>query len=194
VSRVEELVKYCEEIASAAPELPFYFYHIPALNGVFLPMLPFLKAVDGRIPNFAGIKYTFESIYEYNQCMLYGKGKFQMLHGQDETILPALAMGGAQGGIGGTTNYNGRELVGIIEAWEKGDIETAREKQNFSQAVINVICNYRGNIVGGKRIMKLIGLDMGLNRTPFQNMTQEEEDNMRRELEAIGFFERCNKF
>jgi N-acetylneuraminate lyase len=157
-------------------------------------MLPFLKAVDGRIPNFAGIKYTFESIYEYNQCMLYGKGKFQMLHGQDETILPALAMGGAQGGIGGTTNYNGRELVGIIEAWEKGDIETAREKQNFSQAVINVICNYRGNIVGGKRIMKLIGLDMGLNRTPFQNMTQEEEDNMRRELEAIGFFERCNKF
>ena len=194
VGRVEELVKYCEEIASAAPNLPFYFYHIPALNGVYLPMLPFLKAVDGRIPNFAGIKYTFESIYEYNQCMLYGQGKFQMLHGQDETILPALAMGGAQGGIGGTTNYNGRELVGIIEAWEKGDIETAREKQNFSQAVINVICNYRGNIVGGKRIMKLIGLDMGLNRTPFQNMTQEEEDNMRRELEAIGFFERCNKF
>ena len=53
--RVEELVKYCEEIACGAPALPFYFYHIPALSGVFLPMLPFLKAVDGRIPNFAGI-------------------------------------------------------------------------------------------------------------------------------------------
>lgn len=60
--RIEELVKYCEEIACGAPKLPFYFYHIPALSGVFLPMLPFLKAVDGRIPNFAGIKYTFESI------------------------------------------------------------------------------------------------------------------------------------
>ena len=33
-----------------------------------------------------------------------------MLHGQDETILPCLAMGGAQGGIGGTTNYNGIKL------------------------------------------------------------------------------------
>ena len=54
-----------------------------------------------------------------------------MLHGQDETILPSLAQGGAKGGIGGTTNYNGRELTGIIEAWNKGDIETAREKQNF---------------------------------------------------------------
>ena len=194
IGRVEELVAYCEEIASAAPSLPFYFYHIPAFNGAYLPMLDFLKAVDGRIPNFAGIKYTYESLYEYNQCRLYKGGKYDMLHGQDETILPCLAMGGAQGGIGGTTNYNGRELVGILEAWKQGDLETAREKQNFAQEVINVICHYRGNIVAGKRIMKLIGLDLGKNRTPFRNMTDEEEAAMRQELEAIHFFDRCNRF
>ena len=43
VGRIEELVKYCEEIACGAPELPFYFYHIPAFNGAFLSMLDFLK-------------------------------------------------------------------------------------------------------------------------------------------------------
>ncbi len=193
INRVEELVKYCEEIAAGAPSLPFYYYHIPAFNGAYLSMLDFLKAADGRIPNFAGIKYTFESLYEYNRCRRYADGKFDMLHGQDETILPCLAMGGAQGGIGGTTNYNGRVLTGIIEAWQKGDLELARELQNFSQDVIDVICRYRGNIVGGKRIMKLIGLDLGPNRTPFQNLTAEEETAMRSELEAIGFFERCNK-
>lgn len=193
ISRIEELVKYCEAIANSAPDLPFYYYHIPAFNGAFLPMLELLKAVDRRISNFAGIKYTFESLYEYNQCRLYKNGKFDMLHGQDETILPSLAQGGAQGGIGGTTNYNGRELVAIIEAWKKGDIETAREKQNFSQEVINVICRYRGNIVGGKRIMKLLGFDLGPNRVPFQNMTNEEEQQMKKELEAINFFSRCNR-
>lgn len=193
INRVEELVKYCEEIAAGAPNLPFYFYHIPAFNNAYLPMVKFLEAVDGRIPNFAGIKYTFESIYEYNQCRLYGNGKFDMLHGQDETILPSLAMGGAKGGIGGTTNYNGRVLTQIIEAWNNGDLEQARELQNFAQEVINVICHYRGNIVGGKRIMKLIGLDLGKNRTPFQNLTDEEELAMKAELEAINFFERCNK-
>ena len=99
-----------------------------------------------------------------------------------------------RGGIGGTTNYNGKELVGIIDAWKNGDIETAREKQNFAQEVINVICHYRGNIVGGKRIMKLMGFDLGPNRTPFRNMTDEEEQAMKKELEAINFFERCNKF
>lgn len=192
INRIEELVKYIEIIASGAPELPFYYYHIPAFNGAYLPMVKLLEAVDGRVPNFAGIKYTFESIYEYNQCRLYKNGKYDMLHGQDETILPSLAMGGAQGGIGGTTNYNGRELVAIIEDWNRGDIEAAREHQNFSQEVINVIVKYRGNIVGGKRIMKLIGLDLGKNRVPFQNLTDKEEQELKADLEAIGFFSRCN--
>lgn len=193
INRVEELVKYIESIASAAPSLAFYYYHIPAFNGAYLPMVKLLEEVDGRVPNFAGIKYTFESIYEYNQCRLYKDGKYEMLHGQDETILPSLAMGGAQGGIGGTTNYNGRELVAIIEDWKKGDIEGARKHQNYSQEVINIICKYRGNIVGGKRIMKLIGLDMGKNRVPFQNLTDDEEKQLKKDLEDIDFFTHCNK-
>jgi signal-transduction protein with cAMP-binding, CBS, and nucleotidyltransferase domain len=84
-------------------------------------------------------------------------------------------------------------IVSQIKA-DSWRFETARERQNFSQEVINVICRYRGNIVGGKRIMKLIGLDLGKNRTPFQNMTDEEETAMKAELEAIHFFDRCNKF
>ncbi len=193
IGSIEQLCRYCEEIASAAPNLPFYYYHIPAFNGAFLSMYDFLKAVDGRIPNFAGIKYTFESLYEYNRCRRYQNGKFDMLHGQDETILPCLAMGGAQGGIGGTTNYNGRCLTGILEAWEKGDLEKARQLQDFAQDVIDVICNFRGNIVGGKRIMKLIGIDLGPNRVPFMSVTEEEEQELRRQLEAIDFFSHCNK-
>ena len=191
--RVEELVKYCEEIACGAPDLPFYFYHIPVLNGVYLPMLPFLKAAEDRIPNLVGIKYTYENLYEYNQCMLYKDGKFDMLHGQDESILNGLIMGGAQGGISGTGSYIGNVLVGIIDEYNKGNIEKARELQNYAQDVINVIAKYRGNIVCGKRIMKFLGLDLGINRTPFQNITDEEEAIIRKELEAIDFFNRGNK-
>lgn len=193
IGRIEELVKYIEEIAAGAPSLPFYYYHIPAFNGAFLPMLDLLKAVDGRVDNFAGIKYTFESLYEYNQCRAYKNGKYDMLHGQDETILAALALSDAKGGIGGTTNYNGRELTAIIDAWDRGDLDAAREHQNFSQEVINVICRYRGNIVAGKHIMKLIGLDLGPNRIPFRTITPDESTALRSELDAIGFFERCNK-
>jgi len=58
VDSIDYLVKCRAEIACVAPQLPIYFYHIPALCGVLLTMLPFLEAVDGRIQNFGGIKYT----------------------------------------------------------------------------------------------------------------------------------------
>lgn len=193
VGRVEELVDYCAEIAEAAPNLPFYFYHIPALNGVALPMLPFVKLAEERIPNFAGLKYTHADMYEYNQCMLYKNGKFDMLYGLDETILSALIMGGARGGISGTGNYIGNILTGIISAYHKGNIEEARSLQNYAQDVINVLVDHRGNIVAGKRIMKLMGLDLGTNRTPFRNITDEEEKVIKQKLEAINFFDKCNR-
>ena len=189
---IEQLISYIEPMAAAAPGLPFYYYHIPVFNGAYLSMLDLLKAVDGRIPNFAGIKYTYENLYEYNRCMRYADGKFDMLHGQDETILSALVMGGAKGGICGTSNYNAVCLNGIVDAWKAGDIDKARELQNYAQDVIDVIAKYRGNIVAGKRIMKLIGLDLGPNRAPFVSVTPEEEAKIKAELEAIDFFNRCN--
>jgi N-acetylneuraminate lyase len=125
--------------------------------------------------------------------MPYENGKFDMLHGQDETILSALVMGGAKGGISGTGSYIGKSLVGVIDEYNNGNLKDAVDHQNFAQEIINVIARYRGNIVAGKRIMKLIGIDLGINRTPFQNVTDEEEAIIRKELEAIGFFKRCNK-
>ena len=193
VGRVEELVAYCKEIASGAPNLPFYFYHIPVFIGAYLSMMDFMQLMEKEVQNFAGIKYTYESLYEYNQCMLYKDGKYDMLHGQDETILSALVMGGAKGGISGTANYNGIGLVNILKAWEAGDIATAVKHQNYAQDVINVIAKYRGNIVAGKRIMKMIGLDMGPNRIPFRNIEPAEETAIREGLEAIDFFNNCNK-
>ena len=46
--RKEELVGYCRTIAAAAPGLPFYYYHIPALNGVQLSVLNFLEAASEK--------------------------------------------------------------------------------------------------------------------------------------------------
>ncbi len=193
IARVEELALYCKAICEAAPGIPFYYYHMPVFSRTYVPMVGLLKEIDRlRVKNFAGIKFTNECLYEYNQCRLYKKGKYDILHGQDETALCSLVQGGARGCICGTTNYNGRVQNAILEAWEAGDIERANKMQNYSQEVINIICKYRGNIVGGKRIMKLIGLDLGPNRLPFQNLTSSEEKSLKKDLERIDFFSKCN--
>ena len=43
---VETLVHCMAEIASAAPQLPFYYYHIPILTGVGMDMIDFLKITE----------------------------------------------------------------------------------------------------------------------------------------------------
>ena len=187
INRIQELADYCAEIASGAPTLPFYYYHIPAFTGIHLSMVELLKAVDGRIDNFAGIKYTFESLFEYMLCHRYKNGKFDILHGQDETLLASLAMGGAQGCIGGTFNYAAGLYLKIQHAYANGNLELAQQLQQKSWDQIEVICRYRGNIVAGKQIMRQLGLDLGPNRTPFQNMTNAEYEQMKNELEAINF-------
>ncbi len=191
-ARVKELVDYCAALASAAPELPFYFYHMPGYTGVALSMVEFLEQSYDRIPNLAGIKYTHENLYEFNQCMLVRDGHFDMLHGQDETLLAGLALG-ATGGVGGTYNHMMGTYIELKAAFDAGDLKTAQNLQARSQAFINVLVRYRGNVVGGKRIMKFLGLDLGPNRIPIQNITPEEETQMKADLEEIGFFEYCNK-
>src|SRR5690606_16242256 len=42
IKSVAKLVDYCKEIAQAAPELPFYYYHIPVLSGAHLDMRDFV--------------------------------------------------------------------------------------------------------------------------------------------------------
>ncbi len=189
---VEALVEYCSRLARVVPDLPFFYYHIPVLNGVYLSMVSFLKQASEKIPNLAGIKYTHEDLYEFNQCMLLENGKYEMLHGRDETLICGLALG-AKGGVGGTYNHVMNLYIKIKEHFLKGEIEKARYYQNLSQEFINILVKYGGNVTAGKRMMKFLGLDFGPNRSPVQSISDENEKLMHKELTEIGFFEFCNK-
>jgi N-acetylneuraminate lyase len=190
--RNEEFVEYCKTIAAAAPSLPFYYYHIPPLNGFNLSVEDFLKAADGVIPNLAGVKYTNLNMFEYEQCRYISGGKFEMLWGFDEMFLDGLAFGN-KAGVGGTYNHCYSLYKNMKAAYEKGEMDTCRELQHQSHQFCEILGKYRGNLMGGKRMMKFIGLDCGPNRQPLQTISANEELQMKKDLEAIGFFEYCNK-
>lgn len=62
---LDTLIAGCADIATAAPETPFYFYDIPALTGVHFSMPDFLVQAAGRIPTLAGIKFTNTDLMAY---------------------------------------------------------------------------------------------------------------------------------
>lgn len=184
---VKMLAACCKEVAGAAPHLPFYYYHIPVLNGVSFPMIELLQSVDGTIPNFAGIKYTHEDFMDFLSCVRFQNGKYDMLWGRDENMLSALAVG-AKGAVGSTFNYAAPLYYGLINAFTHGDLKKAQALQQQSIDMIRLLGKY-GGIATGKAYMKLVGLDCGGFRLPVKNMTMEQFNAFRNEVKTVSFDE-----
>jgi N-acetylneuraminate lyase len=184
-ANAEILGQICEEIASVVPEMPFYYYHIPVLTGGNYAMIDLLHAVDGKIPNFAGIKYTHEDFMDFQSCMSFKDGKYDMLWGRDENMLSALVLG-AKGAVGSTFNYAAPLYYDLIDAFNANDLVKARELQQKSIDMIRLLGKY-GGISVGKAYMKLINLNCGEFRLPVKNMNETQSVLFKKDVEALGF-------
>ncbi|RIH63065.1 N-acetylneuraminate lyase [Mariniphaga sediminis] len=183
-----ELVDFCRQVASVVPDLPFYYYHIPERSGVNIRMSEFLKEGQKVIPNLAGIKFTDANFMEMQQCLALSNGRFDITHGQEQTLLCGLSIG-VKGAIGTSYNFVPRLYQELLEAFKNRDMEKARELQMESVKITEVIIKYGGGIVGGKAMMKLIGIDFGLCRSPLRNLSSTEYIGLERDLKETGFFD-----
>jgi N-acetylneuraminate lyase len=184
-TNIKQLVDFCAEVAAGAPNLPFYYYHMPAITGADLPMYDFLRLASHSIPNLAGIKFTHENLMDYRRCLEFESGRYDVLFGRDEILLAALAMG-AKGAVGSTYNYMPSIYRQVVDAFQKGDLETARRFQSQAIEIIAIMAR-NGGLPAGKAMMKLIGLDCGPVRSPLQNLTSEATEAFAMELKAAGF-------
>ncbi len=185
---VDVLVACMADIAAAAPELPFYYYHIPGLTGVNLDMVEFLGWGAERIPTLAGIKYSSPTLYEFQTCLDAAGGGFNLLFGVDEMLLSGLAAG-AHGAVGSTYNFAAPLYQAIMQAFAAGELAEAQRLQRLSaQMVRTVVGRYRG-AAGLKAMMAFAGLDCGPTRLPQVALTPAEIEALHGDLATLGFLE-----
>lgn len=184
-ANAEVLAYACAEIAAVVPHMPFYYYHIPVLTGGDYAMYDLLKAVDDKIKNFAGIKYTHEDFMDFQSCMSFKDGKYDMLWGRDENMLSALVLG-AKGAVGSTFNYAAPLYYELIDAFNTNNLPKARALQQKAIDMIRLLGKY-GGISVGKGYMKLINLDCGEFRLPVKNMNVSQFELFKKDVEALGF-------
>jgi N-acetylneuraminate lyase len=184
---IETLVACCAEIASAAPQTPFYYYDIPVLTGVNLPAAEFLERGAEHIPTLAGMKFTNGDLMAYQLCLRAGGGVFDVPYGFDEYMLGALAMG-ARGAVGSGFNFAGPVYARLLAAFQRGDLEAARLEQFRGVQIIQVLVGY-GYMGAAKAVMAMLGVDVGPARLPNGNPTPQQVKELRAKLEAMGFFE-----
>ena len=185
-SQVSELISFCVMAASGAPQLPFYYYHIPSISGVHISPYEFLLHAEEAIPNFRGIKFTDNNLMAFQQCLTYGSGKFDILHGYDEMLLAGLSLG-VKGAVGSTYNYMAPLYYQIIEAYRKKELELARDLQLRSVRLVEVLLDYGGAMSAGKKIMQLTGIDCGPVRAPLKPFEEERTADFIKNLNRTGF-------
>ncbi len=185
--RVEDLAEFCREVSAAAPSLPLYYYHIPALTGVSFPMAEFLPVAAERIPMLVGAKFTHEALDDYAQCVRMEDGRFNMLFGRDEMLLAALALG-ARGAVGTTYNFNAPVFGRMLAAFEAGDLSAARAEQLRGTQTIALLHRY-GGLSPYKAVMQMLGVDCGPVRLPIRRMSEARCKTLRKDLQTLGLFD-----
>ena len=108
-----------------------------------------------------------------------------MLWGRDENMLPALALG-TKGAVGSTFNYAPSLYYDMMDAFAKNDLQKAKDLQQKSIDMIRLLGKY-GGIATGKAYMKLIGLDCGEFRLPVKNMSPEQFDLFKKDVQQLNF-------
>lgn len=184
---LDALVESTELIASAAPGLPFYYYHIPCFTGVEFSMTNYLLQATDKIPNLAGVKFSDSDLTDVHGCLTACEGKHTVFFGVDQMLLGALAMG-VQAMVGSTYNFYAPVYHTMIDAFGQGDHNKAREQQAHITAMIRVIHKF-GGLPALKAIMNLTGVDCGPMRSPMCSMSSDDKEALRCELERIGFFD-----
>lgn len=190
-ARVHDLVAWCREIAAAAPETPFYYYHMPSMTGVSFSTAEFLALAGPEIPTLAGVKFTHEDLMDYARARAAANGRFNLLFGRDEILLAGLALG-APGAVGSTYNYAAPIYLELMKTHAAGDLPAARTAQGRAVAMIDVMAK-AGGLPAGKAIMRMIGLDCGPVRLPLRDLSAAEYLQMERSLDEIGFRDFCSR-
>ncbi len=191
-STVEGLVNHCAQEAAAAPALPYYYYHIPRVSGVDLPMLDYLRLAKGKIPNLAGLKFSKVDPYEFALCLDLEGGYYDLLWGSDENLLPALAIG-ARGAVGSTYSFAAPIYNNIIKEFLAGRLKEARQLALTSMKMVDAILR-TGNLFGTiYTIMRWLGFEYGAPRTPVLALGDDQQKLLRAQLDKVGFFEFCSK-
>lgn len=192
LNSIDKLVHYCKEVAACAPNIPFYYYHIPVLSGANLNMVEFLKVASKEIPNLEGIKFTNNNLIDFLHCKNFEGGKYNILFGFDEIFLASLPLG-ADGWVGSTYNHLAPAYYKIKSLFEEGKMAEAAALQTKAIRFVEILDGYGGFNGIAKGFMKTLGVDCGPSRFPHTTVSDEVYTEIKAELESIGLLELLSK-
>jgi 4-hydroxy-tetrahydrodipicolinate synthase len=173
------IVEHVKAIA-AVTDKPIVYYNIPArvVNLVEVETLAELA----KIPNVVAVKQAWDDLEDARRIV--DETGLKLYAGDDNILLPFLKVGGT-GGVCVHTHVVGPQVKEQVEAFRRGDVETAERIEDELQPAYEILKVTVGPI-GIKAALNLLGHEVGGLRLPLVEATEDERATIRASLERLG--------
>ena len=163
------LIKSFEVVADASTK-PCILYNVPSRTGCNL--LPASAAVLADHPNIVAIKEASGNISQIAELASLVRGKMDIYSGNDDQIVPAMAVGGS-GVISVLSNLYPLQTQAMCDAALSGDFKTASNIQCQFLPLIDSLFS-EVNPIPVKAAMNELGYDCGGCRLPLCPMQPDK--------------------
>ena len=166
-----------------AIKIPAILYNVPSRTGCNIApatIVDLCKHVD----NIVAVKEASGNFSAVAQIMNLSDGCVDVYSGNDDQIVPLLALGG-KGVISVLSNVAPKETHDICELFFKGDIEGSRRLQLKALPLIDALfCEV--NPIPVKAALNLMGKEVGAPRLPLTVMESANQEKLKSELIQFG--------
>ena len=176
------LIQHFTTIANAV-SIPVILYHIPGRTGVTMKPET-IVTLCREVPNIVGVKEASGDFSAIAEIMHLSGGEIDVYSGNDDQIIPLLAMGG-KGVISVLSNVAPRQTHEICASFFRGDVETSRRMQLEALPLINALfCEV--NPIPVKAAMNLMGKEVGPMRLPLTTMEEQNQERLAKAMREYG--------
>ena len=176
------LVSHYTEVAKHV-DIPMILYNVPSRTGVNIA--PQTAATLAKTcDNIVGIKEASGNISQVAQLMNLTEGNIDLYSGNDDQIVPILALGGI-GVISVLSNICPKETHDIVDLYLKGNVkESCALQLKYLDVINSLFCEV--NPIPVKTAMNLMGMEAGSLRLPLCDISHKNLETLRQAMGRMG--------
>jgi 4-hydroxy-tetrahydrodipicolinate synthase len=164
-------------------KLPIILYNVPGRTGCNIQPQTAVKLCT-EVENIVGIKEASGNISQVAKLMSLANGKVDLYSGNDDQIVPLLALGG-KGVISVLSNVAPRQTHEICQKFFDGDVEGSRQEQLRAIDLCDALfCEV--NPIPVKTALNMMGKNVGPLRMPLCEMEPQNAERLRKAMQDYG--------
>lgn len=176
------LYKHYKAVADSI-KVPVILYNVPSRTGCNILPETVVKLCT-EVENIVGVKEASGNISQVVRLMALADGKVDLYSGNDDQIVPLLALGG-KGVISVLSNVAPRQTHDICEKFFNGDVEGSCKLQLQAAELCEALfCEV--NPIPVKKALDLMGMEMGTLRMPLTEMDEANVPRLEKAMRNFG--------